>query len=198
MSEDPKMRVLPKTHSNFVVGYRYWFISSSETPPKLNDSIKLKSLASSYIWPVLEPARGNIHECFDKNDKSSKKLGLYARRNFTRALEERVIVAMHARPTGLPAIFGSVALWGDIVEHERGLRASYGYPLVIATVPQYLKPTRQTYGRTAGRWTESKNRYDRVLGYLAAKYAVEVCDQHKLEERTKLLTEGKTWTLEEK
>jgi hypothetical protein len=41
------------------------------------------------------------------------------------------------RHTRCPAVFGRVALWGRVIEHDLGFRAQYGYPQRLGLICQF-------------------------------------------------------------
>jgi hypothetical protein len=46
------------------------------------------------------------------------------------------------------SVYGKVALWGRIIEHERGYRAQYAYPLELWVYPDYHCVKLRDYGVT--------------------------------------------------
>lgn len=38
------------------------------------------------------------------------------------------ILSDRFHPSSVASVYGEVALWGDVIEHERGFRAQYAYP----------------------------------------------------------------------
>jgi hypothetical protein len=77
-------------------------------------------------WPLRKPVRG---EC--------------ARRRNHPVPEPHCTCGIHAahstdvlRHTRDPSVFGTVALWGRVAEHQHGWRAEFGYPQRIALICQ--------------------------------------------------------------
>ncbi len=61
-----------------------------------------------------------------------------------RAPELDCLCGLHASPTfdvlrrtRCPAVLGRVALWGRVIEHERGYRARFGYPQRLRLICQF-------------------------------------------------------------
>lgn len=71
------------------------------------------------------------------------------------------------RRTRCPAVIGRVALWGRIVEHERGYRASFGYPQRLRLICQFCFWQR---GPLAGPPT--------VVGWYPRDHLLPFCDFH--------------------
>lgn len=67
------------------------------------------------------------------------------------------------------SVGGIVALWGKIIEHERGWRAEYAYPVVIW--PNLQRPTMPGFPRH-----RKNNQLDVVVPELAALYGVPCLD----------------------
>ncbi len=98
-----------------ILGWRTWTLAGSED----GDEVRLLPLAGDRRpWPPREPSRA---VCARRGRHLVPGLrctcGLYATRDL-RAL----------RRSTNPAVLGTVALWGTVVEHAAGYRAEYAYP----------------------------------------------------------------------
>lgn len=129
-----------------IVGYRCW---------RVNNVPLLWSLHRHHIWLPGEAETGHVGEDIG---------GIYAFKSRSRAVSEA-----HGDWT-TPIAIGSVALWGDAVEHTDGWRAEYGRLLSIDQVIVYgEKPV-------ARRWWQTKPKArtlpdgDRVLAALRRAY----------------------------
>ncbi len=75
-------------------------------------------VGSTRPWPPAEPARATcVRPKLHRAPFPHCTCGLYATRS-----EELL------RRTRNPAVVGTVALWGRVIEHELGYRAEYAYP----------------------------------------------------------------------
>jgi hypothetical protein len=70
----------------------------------------LESMAAQYVWPHDRPAHGNVVMGW----------GIHAFKEADAAVKEYRDYSMYT------IAFGSVKLWGEVVEHEHGYRATYG------------------------------------------------------------------------
>jgi hypothetical protein len=71
----------------------------------------LSSVACAKVWPPDEPMRGEGVDDYNA-------AGVHAFKSQCDALSEYAC-------TGEPMVFGTVMLWGVVIEHERGYRAEY-------------------------------------------------------------------------
>lgn len=101
----------------------------------------LRSLSFAHPWPRLAPCVGDVTA--DGRMMGTPGGGIYAWKDIPNrigseenGLEER--------------IFGSVYLWGDIVEHAKGYRAEYAYPKELLVLNrrqlERVKPIAEEYG----------------------------------------------------
>jgi len=74
-------------------------------------------------WPAAEPARATCRRHHRRVPDLACRCGLHAMR-----------LADPLRRTRDPAVVGTVALWGRIVEHEFGFRAELGYPQRLSLI----------------------------------------------------------------
>lgn len=104
------------TTTDPILAWRTWTLAGSRD----GRAVRLLPIAGDgKPWPPLQPARAvcrrrrRDHEVpgFDC------RCGLHA-----------MHTPEHLRRTRDPAVLGSVALWGRVVEHEQGYRAELGYP----------------------------------------------------------------------
>lgn len=98
-----------------VVAMRTWSLGWD---PREGAPVLLPVVAGGRPWPPREPARG-----------------VCRRRRWHQVPGLDCLCGLHAtndegrlRRTRSPAVIGTVAMWGRIVEHERGYRAEIGYP----------------------------------------------------------------------
>lgn len=124
--------------SGCVVGYRVWFVGTLNAASPLRASTfgqfrfhrkaRERGLVSLYhgeqIWPPGAAYRADLDD----------GAGIHA---FIDEREMRRYLRVHAGRARL--VGGSVALAGEIVVHERGLRATHGYPLRITAGPRKLR-----------------------------------------------------------
>lgn len=106
------VRHIPK--SKAIVAYRYWRVFRPLGP----GMPKLQSVHRDTMWgrgdqTADQPVRLQ-QGFFDSNGKA----GFYAYRSKTAALRDR-----RTLPEGATFVLGTVELWGDVVEHQRGFRA---------------------------------------------------------------------------
>jgi hypothetical protein len=104
-----------------LTGWRTWRVAGSRD----GTEVRLHPIAGTGKgWPAREPVRA---EC--------------AKRRFHRVPGERCTCGIYAsrhvdllRRTRDPAVLGTVAVWGRVLEHEHGYRAEFGYPQRIGLV----------------------------------------------------------------
>ena len=82
----------------------------------------LQSIAVETIWPITEPMTGEVAH----NGVS----GIHAFKSERRALDSYALSATRAHPL----VFGTVALWGTVIEHEHGWRAEFGKILSVDVI----------------------------------------------------------------
>jgi hypothetical protein len=74
----------------------------------------------SYTWCPSVFERSSAEECEFKNYKYTENLGYHAFRDKEQAKREAFIHASWS-----PCVIGSVAMWGEVIEHEHGWRSEY-------------------------------------------------------------------------
>lgn len=87
-----------------IVGWRCWVASDFQS-----QSPRLLSCHTKTLWVPGEPMKGDV-----------KAQGVHA-------WNDRGFAEEYAHNYG-PAVIGSVALWGDVVEHKNGYRAEFARP----------------------------------------------------------------------
>lgn len=107
--------------SEAIDGYRTWTVAGSREG---SEAVLLPIAGTGKAWPRRAPAHA---ECGRRRHHrvpgSDCTCGIHA----TRAIG-------HLRRTRDPAVLGTVALWGRVLEHEHGYRAEFGYPQRLALV----------------------------------------------------------------
>ena len=157
MKGDQLEYLMPHRSTGYIVGARYWRIEQYVEatrfmpqifPPRItpedmtyesedifrtydNSTFQLCSITANYKWPKDKPATADtpIREEIYSHPRSRSNLGIFA---FTvREFGRRML--NHAWATNMGDVVGLVALWGDVVEHDRGYRASHAYPLCLSS-----------------------------------------------------------------
>jgi hypothetical protein len=106
-----------------VDGYRVWRLTRE------GDEMRLTAVTRRTVWPALEPMRATCPEHPPGEVPGPDCMcGLYAAsslRSLVRAgvLQHRTVGAV-----------GAIAMWGRVVEHDRGVRSSLAYPARIRLV----------------------------------------------------------------
>lgn len=93
-----------------IIGWRCWRVCM--------ESMRLASCIAHSVWDPGEPMTGD-----------PRHQGVHAWKT------ERD--ALRYADGGVNMVFGPVALWGDVVEHERGFRASFARPLWLDIHPRH-------------------------------------------------------------
>jgi hypothetical protein len=98
-----------------VVAMRTWWIGWRASAPA---PVLLPVIAGGGPWPAREPARARCRRHRRHEVPGADCLcGLHATTDEARL-----------RRTRSPGVLGTVAMWGRVVQHERGYRAEMGYP----------------------------------------------------------------------
>jgi hypothetical protein len=106
-----------------VEGWRAWSLAGS---PDLTEVRLLPIGTSGRPWPAREAARATCgRRRHDRVPDPDCTCGLHAATSLN--------ALRHARD---PAIVGRVALWGRVIEHDRGFRGEIGYPQRLGLVCQ--------------------------------------------------------------
>lgn len=98
-----------------IIGHRAWALSPYG---------KLQSVAASYIWEPKQVAEGNPLDGF----------GIHAYKNIYRLMSEQ-----RGR-----YIYGAVAMWGDVIEHEHGYRSQYARIVSLDHFDDSIDPSYRT------------------------------------------------------
>lgn len=112
-----------------IVAWRAWKIFN----------FSLHALTASYEYPIAEPALGYTPGFYGSH-------GIHAFKRLDDLLNYLY------RNNYCYQVIGQISLWGDIVEHELGYRAEYGYPKSLFMMPWTAnleiikKSIRNTYG----------------------------------------------------
>jgi hypothetical protein len=117
-----------------IIGYRLWWVSTEGT---------LRSLTQPIHWVPGKPMTGDVEERVNLHSWKPRFGGVYAFKTFDRTVEEfeGVCKDLHnydRHSCGLA--LGSVKLWGEVVEHEHGYRASFAKPHSLDTIHYWAEP----------------------------------------------------------
>lgn len=106
-----------------IVAWRAWALSGWRD----GSHLLLRPVARRGGWKPLEPAVASCRTSpFHDPPEPDCRCGLHA----SPTLDV-------LRRTKCPAVLGRVAMWGRIVEHERGYRARFAYPQRLGLICQY-------------------------------------------------------------
>ena len=100
----------PRIRAGEIIGWRFW---------KLCNGL-LYSVFASYTWRPGVFERSSCKQCEFKNLVLRDNLGYHAFRDKEQAERE---TSIHAR--WWPCVIGSVAMWGEVIEHQHGWRSEY-------------------------------------------------------------------------
>jgi hypothetical protein len=100
--------------------WRAWGLAGSRDG---RDVRLLPVAGSKRPWATFEPTHASCRRRHDRVPAVECRCGLHAMRG-----------ADEIRRTRDPAVVGTVALWGRVVEHERGYRAEWGYPQRLSLI----------------------------------------------------------------
>jgi hypothetical protein len=134
------MRAVTPDLATPIIGYRSWVLDTDRRSERLR--LILRSMVKrDAVWPVrkamaarclcddqrgyIVPFRGWLPVATSKlkYPTEAHSCGIYAFKN----LENTAKMSR----TGPPVVFGKCALWGRVIEHERGYRAQFAYPLSL-------------------------------------------------------------------
>lgn len=106
-----------------VDGYRVWRLTGE------GEETRLTAVTRRTIWPALEPMRATCPQHPPGEVPGSDCMcGLYA----ASSLRSLVRAGVLQHPT--VGAVGAIAMWGRVVEHDRGVRSSLAYPARIRLV----------------------------------------------------------------
>ena len=148
--------IRPEGHtlSEPIMGWRVWTLHSNRRRTEL----RMRPIAGNAPpWPPLEPAHASC-----------------TRRRWHRGPEPSCTCGLHAtRDPGVlhrarnPAVVGTVALWGRVVEHELGYRGQFAYPQRLMLVC-YL---------CFWQWGPSRSTAEEVVRLRGGRL-VPLCEEH--------------------
>lgn len=148
--------IRPESHalSEPIMGWRVWTLHTNLR----HNEIRMRPIAGNGApWPPIEPARASC-----------------TRRRWHRVPELACTCGLHAtRDAGLlhrarnPAVVGTVALWGRVVEHELGYRGQFAYPQRLMLVC-YL---------CFWQWGPGRSAPKEVVGLRGGRL-VPLCEEH--------------------
>lgn len=106
------------------VGWRYW----------RTDATGLSAVAVPFVWWVDRPTLAVCadRECLETLGQTKRgAMGCTERRPFCRvhAVKDRAMFGDEQRASN--CVFGQVALWGDVIEMDKGWLATRAYPLAL-------------------------------------------------------------------
>lgn len=111
---DPPLSIEP------ILGWRVWRLMDDEGEPRLSSVIR------SELWP---PGDASLARCQTHGDAPLLKCtcGLYAASSPEDLARAGVF-------TSEVSVVGAVAMWGTVVEHARGARSRFAYPVRVRLV----------------------------------------------------------------
>lgn len=141
MTGDELMTISP------IEGYRFWYLPA--------ETLFLRSYwMTAAIWLPYQRVEAQClahMTCISSGD--SCKAGIYAFKDFVTAAacyyEAMEMSIAHSIPENSADkwfVLGKVKLWGNVVEHETGWRAQYGYPSLFYTTSERIQPLAELYG----------------------------------------------------
>lgn len=111
-----------------VVAYRCWI---------LKDGLLYSAYQSEFVWPPGEVVEGDPHDDYEGIHGFKDRLSACQYIQLFEDAHARGIFSHLEVPPDASIVSGTVALWGTIVEHERGYRASYAAVKSIDDSPNY-------------------------------------------------------------
>lgn len=136
-----------------ILAYRQWRM----------ENVHLVSATVGLRWPQGLPLRSEMAGAMMGWSTSAAAIlrpgGSYAAKDW-RALQ------YHLGAEGATVVTGQVALWGHVVEHERGYRAEYAYPVALFLPPRVAQPM-------AG-FPAVETSFERQVRCVAAAYGIAV------------------------
>jgi hypothetical protein len=112
-------------YAEALIGWRVWCVVETR------GGVRLASVIKDELWPLADELVARCHE--DGAHEAPHEectCGIYAARD-----PAAVWTYLRGRdqPPTLRRVLGRVALWGRVVEHEHGWRASHAFPLDFVT-----------------------------------------------------------------
>jgi hypothetical protein len=111
-----------------IVGYRAWRVRDG----------KLMGVHYPVPWQPGEPLSAT---CGSRRDHAAPGEGCTCGIHATRDEEGLRLNYLF----GMPAVYGSVKLWGKVVVHERGYRAEFGYPRELYVADERMREALEAY-----------------------------------------------------
>lgn len=122
-----------------IIGYRLWWV---------NTDGRLRSLVQdAVVWSPDHPMTGDIEQCVFLDPNKDRYGGVYAflykadaHKEFLESVDDLNHHPDRAVFDSVGIVLGTVKLWGEVVEHELGYRASYAKPRSILESYYWAKP----------------------------------------------------------
>jgi hypothetical protein len=105
-----------------VLGWRVWRLSRDR------DHLRLQALATSELW---EPNEATPALCFVQDHPGAPRGACTCGYHAARSVEDLARAGVFRRGVG---VLGAVAMWGKVVEHDRGARSEFAYPARLRLV----------------------------------------------------------------
>ncbi len=137
---------------NLVVGARAWEAKT----------VGLGSLAIDHIYPRgVAPPAGYLGYRDTDNPQHVPSKAVVLDQNLGYFAFKEIQDAMRRAEGDFFGIFGYIAMWGEIAEHENGYRSEYAYPLSIVHMSNEMPPvgrTKEFYAELYGIHQERRDR----------------------------------------
>jgi hypothetical protein len=138
-----------------IIAYRVWGLSLLDGEPEA-----LRSITYRIRWPKRKPMRAHclfnittgkpvVHPGKDA-PVLGRTCGIYAVKTLEQTGTWHVAPHHRAETNKMVKIIGTVALWGHVLQHEKGYRAEYGYPQSILSID-----TNPEDAEHLGNWLET-------------------------------------------
>jgi hypothetical protein len=122
-----------------IIGYRLWWVDQS--------GLLRSVIADKVVWPVDRPVTGSIDHIVLFDYGLPCYGGVYCYKDFNQAHEQFIQgtkgmeIGYPWKPMGVIGLaLGSVKLWGEVVEHEHGYRASFAKPASLDEIHYWAVP----------------------------------------------------------
>jgi len=134
-------------NAGYVTGWRVWC---------LKQPYFLSSVGAEFVWM---PGRKSVAVCCrdlggvdHRVPKKECECGIYA------AKDIEFLVRNYQYTSHIFAV-GRVALWGKVIEHSRGYRAEYAYPLDVTIVQEFSRSLEDRYMKSLHEMYQVDVRY---------------------------------------
>jgi len=141
MEEIEQLQHMPNISQGYITGWREWTLVMDE------GGASIKGIYGRN-WPHKKPMIGEMLQV------GFSQPGLHCFKTEEKLMSERISYFM---------LWGKVALWGEIYEHEHGYRGRYGYPLELNYYEndfigeqKFLIKLVQNYGVPVKIWTRGR------------------------------------------